>query len=195
MDKEENNNKSKKKKSNTGIIVCLIVFIIAILGLILFFLTRGKTTTSGNYPDNVSDESLVCSGENIDYPFFTYDNAIKKTAEIKALFSNNELKSIALTYSLYYNDVQSITASEAHNHAAMNKSFGEIGLNKADAYNAKYAKMEDRMQMSLYASGSEIDDTALKYFFIDTNHGETPNTVADVKAVYEEKGLQCEEVK
>lgn len=194
MDKEEYNNKSKKKRNNIGITICLIVFIVTILGLVLFFSTRGKTTTSGNYPDNVSDESLTCSGENIDYPFFTYDNAIKKTAEIKALFSNNELKSIALTYSLYYNDAQSITASEAHSHAAMNKSFGEIGLNKADAYNAKYAKMEDRMQMNLYTTANDFNNTAKRYFLFETDE-ELPDTIEGYQAVYKTKGLNCKIIK
>lgn len=185
------NSMQNQKKCFNGGVVGVIVFAVIIIGAILLF-AQGSTTTTGSYPDNVSDDSLTCTGENINYSFFTYDNATKKSMEIDAIFSKNELKSIALIYNLYYNDAQNITASEAHNHAAMNTSFGKSGLS-ANAYNAKYARLKDRMQMSLYATSAEIDSTALRYFFVETDYEKKPNTIEEYKAIFEKKGLNCKE--
>lgn len=178
-------NKKRKKNSATiiGIILAAIIIVLSIL------LLNGKTTTTGSYPDDISDESLTCTAENIDYPFFAYDNAIKKEAEINVLFSRDKLKSIALTYSLYYNNAQSITGSEAHNHAAMNISFGKNSMG-ADALNANYAKLEDRMRMNLYASGNEISNITLRYFFITTDN--IPENVTTFKNIYQGIGFKCE---
>lgn len=177
-------------KRNLKISAIIIGIILAVIIIVLFILLlNGKTTTTGNYPDNVSDESLTCTANNIKYPFFTYDNATKKEAEINILFSRDKLKSIALTYSLYYDNQQSITGSEAHNHAAMNISFGKNGMG-ADALNANYAKLENRMRMSLYANGNEISNISLQYFFITTNS--IPENVAAFKNIYQGIGFKCE---
>lgn len=186
---------TKKRKKNRILSATIIGTILATIIVTLFILLlNGKTTTTGSYPDNVSDESLTCTAENIDYPFFAYDNALKKEAKINILFSRDKLKSIALTYSLYYNDSASITASEAHNHATMNKSFATSGLKIADAYNAKYAKMENRMQMNLYTTASDFDNIAKKYFFI-AEETPIPENIASFKRAYEAIGFKCESIK
>lgn len=188
-----NTGKSKKKKISITKSVIASVLLTAAAAIVIFLLSQGSVTTTGQYPDNVSDEALTCTGENITYPHFAYDNAAKKTVEINALFAKGELKSIALTYSLYYNDASSITASEAHNHAAMNKSFAANGLGKADAYNAKYARMTDRMQLNLYATTSDFDGVAMKYFLLD-NDALEPTTISDYQKAYEAKGLNCKTI-
>lgn len=182
---------SKKNKRATSIMITVTI-LAAVIIILLIFLMQGSTTTTGNYPDNVSNKSLTCTTENIDYPFFTYDNAIKKTTEINILFSKDKLKSIALIYSLYYNDSRNIIGSEAHNHAAMNESFGANSLN-ADAYNAQYAKLEDRMQMNLYATSNQVNSLALKYFLIDASDDYIPSTIANYKTIYESNGMKCTE--
>ena len=184
----EPEDKVKKKKKNTGILIIGTVFV-AIIIILLIFLMQGKTTTSGNYPENMSDEALSCEANNIDYPIFTYDNAIKKEAKVNILFSKDKIKSISLSYSLYYNDEEKIIGSEAHNHAAMNISFGKNSMG-ADALNANYAKLEDKMRMSLYASGSDITTITLKYFLINTES--IPDKITDYEDIYKDKGFKCE---
>ena len=132
-------NKKERIRGRNWLIRILFLAGVVIVCVALYFMLRGKTTTTGQYPEDISDNSLVCNAEGIGYKFFTYDGSTKKTAEIKVLFSKEKLKSIALTYNLYYNDTTSIIASEAHNRASMNKSFRSIGPKIADAYNAKYA--------------------------------------------------------
>ena len=69
---------NKKKTKNTGGAIIIGIVFVAVIILLLIFLLQGKTTTSGNYPDNVSDKALSCIATNIDYPFFVYDNSYKK---------------------------------------------------------------------------------------------------------------------
>lgn len=187
MDKEEK--VKKNNKSNYEIIIGTVVFVAIIVGAIIFFLTQGSNITTGGYPDNVSDESLICTATDINYPVFTYDNSTKKEVKINILASEDKVKSISLIYSLYYNDMQSIKGSEAHNHAAMNTSFGKNNLS-ADSFNANYARLEDRMRMSLYVSGSDITTTALKYFFINAEN--VPENIATYKNIYKDNGFNCE---
>ena len=189
----EKKDKNKKNSRTTSIII-MVTILAAVIIVLLIFLMQGSTTTTGNYPENLSDKSLSCEAEGKDYPFYTYDNAIKKITKVDVLFSQDKMKSIALTYNLYYNDVTSITTSEAHNHAAMNKSFAADGLKVADAYNAKYARMEDRMQLNLYTTASDFDNIAKKYFLIDKDT-EIPTDMAGFENVYKKAGMKCEIVK
>ena len=179
--------KKSSKSTNSIFAIVAVVCGLACLVILLVILLRGETTISGTYPDDVSDESLVCSAEGVSYPFFRYDNSIGKKAEVRLIFSHDSLSSISLMYSLYYNDATSITGSEAHNHAAMNESFSASGLGVSDAYNAKYARMEDRMQMNLYVTRKDFDEVARKYFFA-TGYAET---VSDYKSLYENQGFRC----
>lgn len=177
-------NKEKNNKNIIGIIILAAIVVITIL----FFLLQGSTTTTGNFPENTSDKSLTCAGENIAYPIFTYDNATKKTAEISVLFSKDKFKSIVIAYNLYYTDVNSISASEAHNHAAMGQSFADDGL-EADALSATYSKFDDRMQMRLYATDNQLTDKTTKYFMIDSR--EPLVSLGDFQNIYQKNGFVC----
>lgn len=192
MGSEKLEKKDGGKKNKATSIMIIATILAAIIIVLLTLLLSGKTTTTGNYPDNENNKSLTCVSNDINYPIFTYDNSTKKEAKINILFSKDSIRSIALTYSLYYGDATSIIASEAHNHAAMNISFGANNLG-TDALNAKYAKLENRMQMNLYATNSEINNVALRYFLINIDNDPTPDTVSSYKAIYEDEGMNCEE--
>lgn len=176
----------KQKKSNTGGII-IIVCIIAVAIILLIFGMQGKTTITGGYPDPVSNSSLSCKSEGISYPIATYDNSTKKTLDIDAIFRNNLIDSISLKYTLYYENNADIIGSEAHNHAAMNKSFYQNGLN-TDEFNLHLQKHEDRMAMSLYAAKADLaNNAARKYFILEQD----TSTITDIKSAYEKQGFVC----
>lgn len=192
---EEKEKKGQKGNGwRVGLTVVVMLLVMFAIVFVVVQLLTGKTTKTEGKIEDFKTQSLTCAAEGADYPFFTYDSAENKTAQITVLFSGGKLKSIALNYSLYYADKQAVDASEAHNHAAMNKSFASSGLKTADAYSAQYAKMPDRMQMNLYTGAKEMDLTAAKYFMLDmTSDYGIPDTLNGYKEEYEKRGFICEQ--
>ena len=185
------NKKNFKIINNKKTAITLGASTIAVVCIIVFFsLMNGTTTTTGNYPDNVSDESLSCHKDNYLYPVFKYDNALRKELEINLLFSHQQISSASLVHKLYYQDVSSVEGSEAHNHAAMNSSFGKNGLG-ADAFNATYHRLEDNLQMNLFANSQDIKaDSFSKYFLFDDAKRDL-NTIEDFEDFYTKQGFSC----
>lgn len=175
----------KEKPIIPIIVIGLTVFIVALI----IILGKGKTTITGEYPTNVSDDSLVCSADGLKYPFFTYDESNKKTTEIRILFSRDAIKSISLTHTLFYDDMTNVIGSEAHNHAALGKSFANDGLG-VDEFNAVYTKFDDRMQMNLYATNAQLNDVSMKYFMLNTK--EFLIGIDDFQRAYQNYGFRCE---
>lgn len=181
----------KESKSRKIIGIILINTIIIICVVVLAFSMKGETRTSGQNPANVTSESLVCESTEINYPIITYDNSVSKKLKIVTNFYDNKATAISLVYELFYNSTQQITASEAHNHAAINISFGKDGLG-ADSFNASYSKMENSMKMSLYTNTNNIEPISAKYFMLNTNStDDLPSTIQEYKTNYEEQGFIC----
>ena len=166
------------------VIACVVIAIMAM---------QGETKTTGQKPESVSGETLICSSDSISYPIFVYDGAIRRDLKITESFYDDVLKAISLEYALYYDDAGQIKASEAHNHGAMNKSFGKDGLG-ADALGAVYAKLSDAMKMNLYVTMNSLNSTTAKYFMINVQGEDRkmPVTPTEFRENYEEQGFICE---
>ena len=174
-------------KKKAGIVVGVAL---AALVALLVVQMHGTTTVVGEYPEAITDTALSCTHSSMSYPIFTYDRSDSKSTKVNVLFHGETVKSISLTHSLYYSDESYVTGSEAHNHAAMNIDFGKYGLG-ADAFNANYARLSDRMTMTLYTS--DIDTDAAKYFLITINDdGALPQTLAEYQRNYSNQGFECE---
>lgn len=181
--------KNNKKKSNTWfIIVGILLILIAVIYLILFFL-KGETVITGNYEGTEAQEHLICESNDTTYPLFNYDDSNSKSMKINTIFKNDELSSISLTYKLGYNSVEEIRQSEAFNHATLNTISQNEGLGP-DAYNATYSKLKDGLQLSLYATSSDIDDKALKYFMLEDLNSK-PYNQNEIINTYTKQGLKC----
>ena len=108
----------------------------------LFFM-QGEVKVDGSYPRDVKETSLICESTEIEYPFFTFYNAKSQDMSIKALFDGRKMKSISLVYNLYYDGNEASRASETHNHADMNISFGKNGLS-TDEFSAVYSAQDKK---------------------------------------------------
>ena len=179
--------KEKGKGKAVKLIIVLLFLVITIA--VVWYLLRGKTTTTSEQIPNVKTTSLVCSSDSFVYPLFRYDDAKSRKLEMKMVFSSEDLKSIALEYSLFYDSADLVKASEAHNHAEMNHDFAASGLNP-DSYDAKYTILSDRFRMNLYATPKKLDETAKRYFLIESD-GDFPTSVTNLRENYESEGLTC----
>jgi len=166
----------------------LFFVIAALCGLaVLIFLMRGETTVTGSYPDDVKDRTLTCEKSGLDYPFFSYPADNGEHTKVNVIFHVETLRTISLVQTLYYSNADSPRGSEAHNHAAMNTVFGKNGLS-SDALGAKYARFDDKMTMSLFASADEFNSATAKFFLLSDS---IPTSSDGFKKAYENLGFSC----
>ena len=188
---EENTEKSKKsnKSNKNWWIIILAVGVILLIVFVFWLLVKGDVKTTGEYPDDVKDSSLTCTTTKVEYPFFTYDESSSKEATINMLFKNKELNSISFIYSLKYDNERAVTASEAHNHAAMNISFAKVGL-EADALNANYTRTNNEMILTLHATMADLNEDSGKFFLI--NDIPVDSSISRYARNYKNQGFKCE---
>ncbi len=179
----------EKKGLNSSFyyISAIFLILIAIVLVVLFFL-HGETTYINN--DGSVDLSLYlsCESNKVDYIYYIDKQASEKNLRINATFKNNEINSISLIYYLKYSGDYSIREKEAVMHAAMNKAFDKYSLG-ADAFGATYSKIENGVQLSLYADKADINGISLGYFMLDNVSG--VYTRDKVTKQLTSKGLDC----
>ncbi len=185
--------RQKKKDNQTRKkivkIIAVLFFSLIIILIILYFLKGSTTTTQGKIP-SVKNTLVSCSSESIEYPILTDDGASGREFNIKIVVEEEKIKSISLEYSLFYDSIEAVKASETHNHANMNISFHKAGLS-ADEFNAKYTILSDRMRMNLYATEKKLDERAKQYFLVEMK-GDFPTLISELRKNYEAQGFTCE---
>lgn len=174
-------------KKHTKVALTLIILVIVVASVtILYFLLRGNTTVTHTAIDNESSVSFTCTANNFSYPFFDYDESIKKETTVNVIFSdNNKLSSISLTEIMYYPNTAMAEKSSTLNHASMNKSFGSIL--GADALNANYNVSDSAMRMQIYANSSQYAEESKKYFLAN----DSEDNMRSLKRNFEKQGFEC----
>ena len=173
-----------------GTILAIIAGLGAVVAILLY-LMHGNTVTTNDEMAPISNDALSCTSDKISYPIFTYDSSDRKELKVDLIFAGDKLRTIALSYTLYYGDENSITVSEAINHADMNLSFYSSGLG-SDALNAKYSKLSDALRFGLYAHDSDMNRVTARYFMVKVgDHDDLPDTIMEYRRNYEEQGLAC----
>ena len=168
-------------------ILGIILIIAAALFLILFFL-KGETTIDNSSMGVTKSESLVCTNEGILYPFFTYDETAQRTMKVNVVFQNDELSSLSLIYTSYYDDMDKIGKSININQVNMNKIFIDDGL-AFDALGLYFSKMSNGVQFGLYAKANEINNISKKYFLLDSYDDGLARE--EIMQKYISKGFNC----
>jgi len=182
----------KKYGSSTRLMIVSMLLICVAAVCILMFFMQGQTTISSGHDGTEVQERLACEAHTIAYPLFDYDNSDNKSIKINAVFVDDELNSISLIYKLYYGSSEEVNKSESVNHAALNIISQSEGLGP-DVFEATYSKLRDGLQLSLYASKSEINDKTLKYFMLEDLDGISYSR-EKIMDVYANKGLKCKAV-
>ena len=186
----EDKPKDKNAKKIIFGIAGVLLFVVAIV-LIVLYLLSGKTTIGNNVRTDVVAESLSCESDEIQYPFFSYDESDRKNTKINILFDEKKIDSLSFVYRLYYGDNERIVTSEAVNHANMNEAFEKDSL-PPDSFDAVYAVLNDSMQMTLNATKKQIDGVSSKYFLLE---GANNYSKESLKNYYESKGFKCRDNK
>ena len=184
----------KSKKTHKIRKLLLLLTIVAIIVLIIIWFLRGKTTISGNYPENVKNEALTCISNDIIPEKLASANSNEKELRINAIFSgDSKLKNISLIYTVNYSSEENAYGAEAKTHAELNHALNASGYN-SQKFNNKFARYGEKLIISLYATQTESDEIAAQYFMItlDGNHKVSVENISDYKQNYENQGFKCE---
>lgn len=204
--KPEGYGKGKKKKQQTEQrvekntegkdhkvlkLVCLLLFLL-ILIIIIIWLIHGKTTTTGEYPANVKNESLECTSHELTYnKLGIVSPAPKETAlTLTAVFSGgNELRTLSLKNLMTFESNSEAIVAEARTHANFN-----IGLRAynygTDKFDNKFSIMHEKLLVNLTLKKTEFDEFSKDYFLIISSDP-LPSSLEDFQKEYEAQGFTC----
>ena len=196
---------TKKKKKKAGEdrsdnrwlkVVIFLIVLLAIIFIIIWFL-GGTTTTSGQYPENIRSESLVCENNNIVYEKVNKVDSPNKNLKIRMVFPNeNDFSSASLEYTLVFE-----TNREAHDaivisQAQFNLALQSRGYNSGK-FNNKFSEQDNKLVITLNATSNKpMDELTQEYFMVEyDNNEDPPKTIEEYKKSYEEQGFSCSTTK
>lgn len=187
------NKKEKSKKEHKAIKLVAFLLFVAITAIIILYLLRGKTTTSGQYPENVKNESLTCESKTITYEKTNNVNSDDKDLKISMVFAGTEsLSSASLKYTLRFQSYEAAHSAEAISHAQFNLALQALGYD-ASKFNNKFSILDNELVITLsLSSDKSLDDTTRSYFLVDyIKDDQLPRTLAEYKSNYEKQGFSC----
>lgn len=194
---EPESSKNKEKKTNKNHRwVRLAIFLVALLLAVLFviWLLQGETITSGQFPENVRNESLVCVNKNIVYEKVNKVDSPNKELKINMIFNGkNTLNSVNLGYTLIYDNDSEAYSAEAVSHAQFNLGLQALGYD-AGKFNNKFSLIGNKLVIVLNATSSNIADKDTKQYFLikSTDEAESPKNLEEYQYNYESQGFACE---
>ena len=184
---EENTAKTKKGSKKNWYIMMLVLGIILLIIFIIWLLMKGDVKTTGEYPNDVSPQSLECVKKDVSYKFFKIDNPATAEVKITAIFANSKIDSISLVHRTKYSDKAKVRSMSDAHEGDMNMSFQTSGM---DPYSlgANFSQDENVAQMALYAKAKELTDATIQYFMLDS----LPENLTGYKRGYIAQDFTCE---
>lgn len=165
-----------------------IICVIAATMAVLVYFMHGSTSIKSTSPEPIHNTTLICTSDQNDYPFFTFDRSLEKKTTVAMVFENEKISSVSLKYIMHYDDNQTATKSSDENRVAMHKSFGQSGL-APDALNISYLVQSDDFITTLYTEKNNLNTNAEKYFLIN----DVPLTAesAQYERSFKNKNFDC----
>ena len=169
--------RSKSLNETVLVIIGIILFVVAAI-LLLCFLLKGETKTTGEWTGVRTTESLSCKANNLPYPVYETSSILNSTTQINATFDNDKIGSISLMRKTNYASAEIAKVENDALTAAMNMDFGKNDM-KAFALDATFSVDDNTAQMSLYANQSDLNKKSVKYFMLDN----LPSKIDDYQEV------------
>ena len=189
----EQKGKPENKKNHKSLKLVIVLLVLAIIVAVIIWLLHGKTTTTGQYPANVKNKAVNCESGTLTYPKITSVTSDKRNIKINLIFNEkDELKSISLTYALFYDSEEAVKRAEAFSHAEFNLGLNEQGYN-ASAFENKFARLSDQLIISLFGDASTVNEYNASYFMISDTESTSslPKTIKEYTDRYQKQGFTC----
>ena len=189
----EHNKKDNSEKNHKALKSAGFCFFLAIIVIIIIWLLRGKTTTSGRFPENVKNESLECNIANKIYE--KTNNISPASTEMRVtmiFYGEKEFNSINFRYAMHLSSVKEAGEAEAITHVQFAENLGYSGLS-FEEFNNKFTRIDNDLILSLYSSEKFKKDTAYEYFLVGKNAdtGAYPESLEEFRKNYELQGFTC----
>lgn len=181
-------NKMKKKDI---LALSTVLIIVAVLLVVVFFIVKGllgNTSIKNNVTSVEETQSLKCESDEVKYALLDGEIGDKGSIKINAVFNDDKLSVVSLEYKMYFDDRKSVDQDEARTRVIMNRRFADDGL-PADALGVNYTRLDDAMQLNLYAKVNELNSSTVRYFMLEDAGGHY--SYNSVKKVYADLGLKC----
>ncbi len=171
----------------------ILMLALATIIAVVIWLLRGKTATTGQYPANVRNESLICETKNLAYEKVNNVNSGNKELKISMIFADtNLLSSASLSYTLRFASYSEAHSAEAVSHAQFNLGLQALGYD-ASKFNNKFSIIGNDLVITLnLSSKSSLDEATRGYFLVNYKDGDIlPSTLAEYRQNYETQGFTC----
>lgn len=190
----EQTGKPKAEKNNKALRLIGILLFLLVAVVIIIWLLHGNTTTTGQYPENVNNESLICTSNSLVPEKINSIDSEDKEIKINAVFDGtDELKRIYFTYTLKYANEDEAYGAEAKSHAFFNKALSASGY-KVDKFENKFSRYNEKLIIGLTMTKDELDEFSAPYFMLKPDESGRINlrTINDFQNNYESQGFTCE---
>lgn len=180
----------KEKKNHKVLKLIGVLVFLAILVVVIIWLLQGKTTTTGQYPANVRNESLSCLATDKAYEPANRISSDNKELKIDMIFYGAEkLSTMSLKYTLTFASNEEAYSAEAFNHAGFNLGLQERGFSSG-SFNNKFSLMDNILVLALHADASEVEEELVREYFL-LDRSAFPKTLSDFRKHYESTGFSC----
>lgn len=182
--------KKEEKSHRTRNLVFFLTLVIVII-LAILWLLRGKTTTTGQYPENVKNEYLDCISKNTTYSKVGDVSSDEKELRATMVFlGKEELSSISIKYTLNFADKSAASYAEPIVNTRFHENIAEV-IDQYSAFNNKVTLLDDAIVVTLHASKTDLKDDLAKEFFLIPKT-KSPATLSDYREIFEVQGFTCE---
>ncbi|MBQ3468374.1 hypothetical protein IJH19_02485 [Candidatus Saccharibacteria bacterium] len=187
------NNKDAGAKSHSLRNLIIFVLVLTIIIMVILWLLRGKTTTSGRFPENIKNESLECNISGLIYEKTNRITSPKTETKITMIFYGvDDLNSINLRHTIHLSSSEEAARSEAIAHVQLAENLADSGLDYGE-FNNKFTRIDNNLTLELYDNGSFKKDIMYGFFLVDkiSDSDHYPTKLEEFRNNYENKGFAC----
>ena len=186
---EQKVDNAPEKKDHKAIKLISLLLFLLIVVIAIVWLLRDKTTTSGQYPENIKNESLSCVSTTTVYEKVNERVADSRELKINAVFyGKNKLSSIGVRYTQEFPSDNDAYAAHAFLQAQLWGGLQKLGYDHS-RFNNKFSLMDNVLVLTLQTEANEIDELTREYFLV--NRDSLPTTLEEYRQNYESQGFAC----
>jgi len=179
----------RKKRWITITVGLLFIFVIIVVIIIIF---NGRVEQTSVKINNSPTTGLFCKGSAVENPFFSQNDALSATHEIKVLLYDGEINTINYTRTGVYNTHDEAEEASSSLHANYNIYMSGNSIDQ-EALQPTFSVIDNKSIVNLSVNDKTlIPETARIVFLSVEQYANRKNySLNEIKDIYEKKGFVC----